>query len=198
MANFPGPEEIRLFYNSIAGGVSYPHVHRFSVDVAGDVAPGLTFADYPLNLKGGSTQTADLFIVDYVDLIADLFRTDTDFIYAELWRYTPDTFDSFFLSAETIGQVGVSAGATVADQQSIITFRSANGGGARLDFRHTVGSEQITRSFPTPNTTINALAAFVCSGASPIKARDNGFLISPIHWLSGLNEALSKKRLRGG
>lgn len=197
MSNFPGPEEIRIFYQCVQNSISYPHVHRFSVDVAGDVAPGEAMSDYPLNLKGGTTQAADAFIDDYVDLIADLFRTDTDFIYAELWRYTPETFDSFFLSAYTIGQVGANAGATIADQQSILTFRSANGGGARLDFRHTVNAEQITRSFPTPNTTINTLAAFVVSDLSPIKARDNGFLIAPIHWLSGLNERLSKKRLRG-
>jgi hypothetical protein len=197
MTNFPGPEEIRLFYSATQGGIVYPHVHRFSVDVAGDVDPGEAMSEYPLNLKGGTTQAADAFIDDYVDLIADLYRTDTDFIYAELWRYVPDTFDSFFLSAHTVGQVGANAGATIADQQSIITFRSANGGGARLDFRHTVGSEQVTRSFPTPNTTINNLAAFVTGSLSPIKARDNGFLIAPIHWLSGLNEHLSKKRLRG-
>lgn len=196
MANFPGEGELRFLYTTVASGVTRSHSHRINVQLTDWETAGQNFSAYDVNVKSGAPIVLQTWVTTYFTYMDDMFHTSATFPTVELWRYTPGTYEAIFWSSYALAGVGAGASAANVDGQNIITFRAAAGGSARLVYMEGIAVPGISQTFPTANAAVNALATYVTSAASAIMARDNSYLISPIRYLPGSNERLTKDRLR--
>lgn len=196
--NYPGPYEIRLFYSTTpVGHPQMTHEQRLNCVVDSSPVPGTDFADITVETRSGANIALDVAVDQWVNLLQPNFHTSSEFVLAELWKYTPDTFDASFISAYEIVEVGTSVGATVVAGQAILSFRTVNGGIMRLNLMesiHAVGQQQ---TFPTSVVVINDIADAIVASTNEWYARDNSYPISRYKFSPGQNEALFKRRFRG-
>jgi hypothetical protein len=196
MANFPGPYELRFLYTTVASGVTRSHSHRVNVILAGAPVAGLAFSGYDVVLRDSTTDDLQTIVDNYFAVMEDVFHTSADFPSVELWKYTPLTYDAAFWAGYALAGSGASASAAIVDGQSILTFRTSNGGSMRLVYMEGIANAGITQTFPTASAQVNAIGAFITSAIAPFVGRDNGYPIAALHYLPGVNEGLTKDRLR--
>lgn len=194
--NYPGPWEIRIAYSVVTTYGTKHHSCRMNVDVDTDPGPGSAFADYDLKSRAGLYYTAESWTDAFVDLMKVLYKADSTIIAAELWKYATGSYNAAFQSAYSIGVAGTNVGTTQSFVQNILTFRSQNGGSARLNFMETCLGAGATDPYPTASTPINDIFDLVTALQSPVIARDGGYLFAPLNYLPGQNERLFKKDLR--
>lgn len=195
--NYPGPYQVRLFYQTIAGGdLTEQHVLQLNVDVDTAADPGDPFDEWVLKSRLGAAPQLDTWVDDLVAVLVPHFKTTSSISRAELWKYTAGSFNAAFQSSYTIGEAGTSTDGVLYDREDIYTFRSTNGGLAKLYLERPIGNIQVTAQFPTGTAIINNLANFITANASPVIARDNGYLFQALNFLAGYNEASFKNRLR--
>lgn len=187
-ANFPGEYEVRLSYQTDEPAVINQHEVRFSMNMVTAGNPGDPFSSFVAAQRVGAGIQLDTWMTSTAALLQPLFNTAVNFQVAELWRYTPLTFDAAFISTFTVALAGTGAAPTVDASQAIITFRSQNGGIMRLDLRGVAIVAGGRESFPTLNASINALAGWLTGATNPVVARDNGFPFSELSYLPGQNE----------
>jgi len=190
--NYPGPWELRIFYNTTSAGKTNNSVMRLNVDVDTPPAPGSPFADYDLKSRSGLVYNAATFTDALILLLKVAFHTSSNFSHAELWKYQTGTFNADFQSSYTIGVAGTSGTATSQLFESITTFRSQNGGSARLHLVQPVYGVNITDTFPFATASMQDIANFLTGLSSPMIARDGGYLFNALHWMVGQNEKLFK------
>jgi hypothetical protein len=191
--NYPGPYEIRIAYVTAEPAPANRHILRLSCEmsIAGD--PGEEFSGWiPEQKDGSAVDTLESHLDALLAILKPMFPATTSFNSAELWEYAPGTFDSIFRSSHSIAEVGSSGTASVDFGQLIITFRSENGGIAKIDVRGSDTPVGNRVGFPTGDTSINALAAHLIAPSSIYVARDGGYLLSALFALPGLNEAAFK------
>lgn len=195
--NYPGSYEVRINYVGNSGGTTYPHQHRFSMEMDAVGDPGDPFTDFfPLGRLTAFTETLADYVDDYIALIQPFFSVPTDIVSAELWEYEPGSFNAAFRSVYALGVNGTSGSTTSQDSQTIITFRGTLGGIVRSDFRHTIFPQAVFQGFPTSLSSVNDFADFIVGNNTPIRARDGGFAFAPHKFLPGNNERMIKNRLR--
>jgi hypothetical protein len=121
--------------------------------------------------------------------------SQADFINAELWSYTPESFDADFVAAYDIGVSGSSGTTSVVAGQVICTFRTQEGGIMKLSLMEavTVAGSPIS---PPYTGSLLALTNAIVLGTSPWLARDTSYAIANIRTYPGQNEALFKKIFR--
>lgn len=191
--NYPGPYEMRISYVTAEPTPANRHVLRLSMEMSIVGDPGEPFSGWiPVQKDGSAVDTLAQHLDALLAILKPMYPAATSFNSAELWQYAPGTFDSIFRSAEVIGEVGTSVTASVEFGQTIITFRSELGGIGKIDLRGSdtpVGNRQ---GFPTGDVSINALAAHLTAGTSIYVARDGGYLLAPLFFLPGTNEAMFK------
>lgn len=195
-ANFPGPFEVRINYTTNAGSLARSHQLRLSMAMNIEADPGDPFSDWTAQSRLGATPQLDTWVDDLVALIAVRYPAATSFVDAELWEYEEGTFNAAFRSSYSIGAVGVSMGTAIPDGQEIYTFRSQNGGSARLNLMEAIGTPGVSVAYPNTATSIDDIMEFITALASPVRARDGGYLFAPLNWHPGTNERLFKKRFR--
>jgi hypothetical protein len=196
VANFPGPYEVRVIYSTAAGGITRFHELRLSMDMSNPADPGDAFDQWTTLSRLGATPQLDTWVDALVVLLQPIYHTSTDFISAELWEYSPASFDAEFRSSYVIGEVGTNASAAVIAGQAILTFRSLNGSHARINLMESSQAIGPTQSYPTSVGVINNLFDFIVAQASPVIARDNGYLFNALKMHPGQNEALFKAHYR--
>jgi hypothetical protein len=194
--NFPGEWEVRINYVAAAGGVFHEHQHRLSLAMSVEGDPGDPFSAWQTLQRNAAAQGLDAWLTDYIAVLDFMFRNDTDFVSAELWRYEAETFNATFYSIEVIGLSGTSALATVEDAQTVYSFRTTTGGVMKSDLRHTVFALAVFESYPFVIADKNTYAEFLSDPTSPVIGRDNGYVFAPLKFLPGTNESETKKRLR--
>lgn len=194
--HYPGTFEVRTFFTTDEPSLIASHEIRWSCEMAAAADPGDPFSDWSVSLRGGGSSPLDTEVDNFMAFLEDMYSTAVDFSHAELWEYSPGTFDSVFRSSYTLGLSGVSASPTVIYSQTILSFRSTLGGIMKLDMRGTDQAKAAKTGFPSPSTAVNNLAAWVASATTPVRARDGGFPMSPLFFLPGLNERAEKKVLR--
>ncbi len=194
--NFPGPWELRWFYQTDEPAVINQHVLRQSVTVTnGPFPPGEDLNNAIFATRAG-TIDYPTWKTNFLDVFKLWFKTTVDIQRVELWQYTPDTFDATFISADPIGVAGTSSQATIPASQSIITFRSQFGGIGKFDVRGTYTAEGPAQSFPTGFNVANGTASLYTSINCPVRARDNGFFIAAIRYMPGRNESAFRRAFR--
>lgn len=197
MPNFDGEYEIRIFYTTVSGGVSLEHRHTFDVQPVEPIAVGAAFADIYASRRDGSSDNALSILIDeYIDLIKPLYKSDTNFVRAELWQYGGSSLDASYKASYPLGVAGDSANSTVPAQQVTVTFRTLGGYILRLQLMESVVGGDTKDPYPFVNVAVKALADYVISDQNFVKARDNTFPIVALNASYGANEKLWRKRFR--
>lgn len=187
--NTKGPYEVRVPYVASDG---FPHTLRLNCIVAGATpAAGTPPEDINLVTRGG-TLNLDSAVEGLMTAVQGRIPSSTHFGGYSLWKIPTGGGDPLFITAgDTISTGGVS-GDMVESQEEIRTYRSANGGIAKICLMDTVvpGKSRI------PLSSSDDITAFVLGTNGWIIARDDGFLVAPINVSMGENEVLFKARHR--
>lgn len=192
--NFPGPYELRIFYSVDARD----HVQKFNVDLTADPDVGTAFSSILAVTKGGGTENLAQVVSDYVGLAVNfLSDTDASFDYAELWKITPFSFDGVYRAAHVIAESGVNATATGPANQVTMTFRTQEGGSARMTLLDTVDTGWKNVSYSQLGAgTAKDLFDYLFSSNSVFLGRDTSYFDAPVKYLVGQNERLFKRVYR--
>lgn len=194
--NYPGPWQIRIFYDALFSGTVYPHVLSMNVDVDADPGAGSPFADYSLPSRSGLFYNAETWTDAVVAVMQPLLHTSSNINRAELWKYDSGSENAAFQSTYDIGVAGTSATATAQDSQSIWSFRSQNGGHAYFEMLHTDQVPAARVAYAAMNARAQDVVDLITATQSPMLARDGGYLFSSIWFLPGSSELYFKKRWR--
>lgn len=196
---YPGPFGLRIFYTMSFSSVPLQHQMELNIDLAGTpVTPGQLFSDYDIKVRAATTQALDAYVDDWVALIRPFFSNagGNSIDRAELWEYTPDSFDASFVSTYDIALAGTSVSSTSPSSQGIFTFRSQNGGIMKISLMETVIPAGPTDFPPLLDAARQDLANFVISLNNGFLARDDGWPFALMAFHPGQNEAVFKKRNR--
>jgi hypothetical protein len=190
--NYPGPYEIR--FTAVAAGFVEDHEFRMSLNLNADPAPGDDFDTIEVLNHDSTTDTLDITTEALLGLIVDIYNTNVAFPLVELWRYTAGTFDAFFISAYApTADQGMAGGGITPASQAILTFRSSNGGIAKLVFNEATITPGVAVPISLAPATILAIALEFAGDHRPFVARDNGRPFAPLRYLPGQNERLWKQ-----
>jgi hypothetical protein len=197
--NFPGPYEVRLYYTTAPSGLpAFTHQARYNVSLFGAVTPGLAFSAYDATPRAGALIPLSTVVDNWVALMRPLIGSGggNTIDYAELWKYTPGTFQATFWGSYGIGLAGTSGGAVVAASQLIQTYRTVEGGIMRINVMEgTLPAAGIDGPPFSPAQTENVRGGII--GASNCwLGRDTSQPMAAIGQYVGQNEALFKKRYR--
>lgn len=197
MPNYDGMWELRFRYTTTPTGMPALE-HRLTLDVrmnqAGDV--GGEFSDFELRQKNGLFISLESYIILLSDVLGDVYNTTSEFGAVELWNYPATSTDATFYSVRTLGLAGTQAGNAQPAQQATMTFRSQNGGIARLQMMEAWFAGNAFEYAPFANPLWSILADFLVAPESPVVARDDGYLVAPLKLSHGQNEKLWRKRYR--
>jgi hypothetical protein len=190
--NYPGPYELRIKYDTQQ--TFGKHVQRLNIELASDPEPGpVTFSELTV-LKNTGQAALDVAVENYLAEFRGHFNTATDIGPIELWKYTPGTFDSDFVTVyEPTIVAGTDGGAVVIAGQAIVTFYTEEGGVLKLNFMESVYSPGPDQSFPTNIGDINNLADWVAGPDGFLLGRDTSRVLARKGFFPGQNEKLWKK-----
>lgn len=136
----------------------------------------------------------DAAVFLYIDLIAPFFPAAANFIVADFWSIATPEDDPIFEYALPIGSVGTNAGAAVANGQACISHRTQGGGILKLYFMECSFSTNLKDEYPFSSAPITALTDYLCDISTGwIVGRDGFHPISPLRFLTKVNDALRKK-----
>lgn len=196
--NFPGPYQLRVFYqvNASPGGV-LDHVLALNLDCSPAPSPGDPFSSITVVASAGTKDLLGVLNALIAVLQPEFNTTTCAFLQAELWKYTPGTFQANYISSETIGLAGTSASASAVATQSIYTFRTIEGGIMKV----TLMEDVYAQDEPIPYTGLTPQSQavvdfFVTGGVDGVffLARDTSYPIAFLKKFPGQNEAIFKRR----
>jgi hypothetical protein len=195
--NFPGPFELRLNYTTQITNVTFGHQARYNVILNPEPSPGTAFADIDIDLRGGGSALLDTYCASWITLIDELYNSTTaTFQNWELWKYTPLSFEASFVSAQDIGVNGSSGAALFAAGQSILSFRTLEGGIMKLNFMESIVSAAASDPAPYTPSGLEAIRTFILGTTNGFLGRDTSYPFASIAHYPGQNEVLFKKRFR--
>jgi hypothetical protein len=191
--NYPGPYEVRINYVV----ASRPHQQRLNVRIDGTPVAGVDdFTTIDALRRDDAPFALDAEVDAWVDLIkVFLPSAGGDIVNAELWKYTPDSFDADFVAAYDISVAGTNGSANTPASQLIWTFRTQEGGIMKVILMDVSTTPGLPVTPPYTGSTL-ALANAIVNGTSPWLARDTSYAIANIAMYPGQNEALFKKIYR--
>lgn len=198
-ANFPGPYQLRLFYNVAPAALpAMDHVLQLNCDPTTDPDIGDAFSTIALNTQAGATTPLDTAVDGLEAVFEDLFSvTDTAIDRAELWKFEPLTFESSFVSTYPIAGAGTDGGNDFSAGQTIYTFRTEEGGFMRVTL-------QEPRLSPGESVLYGNLGAaslafvdyFLAAATNVWLGRDTSYPLVFHKLHPGQSEALFKARFR--
>lgn len=191
MANFPGPYEIEYRLT----GFSAPtreHVMRFNVAASGTPAIGANPNTIDIQKKGGATAKLDVVASALWDYIRLAYAATVVCAGYQFWRYTTGTYAKTFIATGAVTTPAGATGSINVAQETILTFRSANGGIAKIALLEpNISGNSKTALVPNAaGTAVQKIAAYVLSADSPVMARDDAFLINALVDARGENESI--------
>jgi len=195
--NFPGPYEVRLFYTVNHTTGLYTHSARYNVVCAVDPNPGDAFSTISVVKRNTDTVALDVAVDTWVALLQPLFvAAPTAFLYAELWKYDPLSFEASFVSTYDISLAGTGGGSVNPGGQAIFTFRTQEGGVMKVSLMETAIASGGSLPYVSLNAAQGALVDTLTNGTTPWLARDTSYPFAFVQMHPGVNEALYKKRFR--
>jgi len=134
----------------------------------------------------------------WVALMAPLYKSDANFAYAELWKYTDGTFISNFVSAYDISDIGTSGNNTVLAGQEVYVFRTSEGGIMKVNLMETITNFSFKKTAANLTASQADLVAYVIDTAlgNYFMGRDTSYPFAFVAMYPGQNEAIFKKRYR--
>jgi hypothetical protein len=194
--NFPGPYQARLFY-STATALTFDHVQSINFETPEEYDPGESWENIAVVLNAGGNDNLSEQVDAYVALFRALYNGNMTLARAECWKYTEGTNDAVFIASDDIALQGSQGSGTLQTAaESIMTFRTSNGGSARFHWYQSLQSFGAADLPPFSNASYEAIRAYWLSSAGWAVGRDNGRLISAIGLYHGQNEHIFKKIYR--
>lgn len=197
--NFPGPYEFRIFYTvDTSPGGALQHQMRLNFDIDNSPNKGDPFSAFSVKRRSGASATADSVIAALKSLMKPLWKaTDMTIDFAEIWKYTAQTFDAEFWSTLSIGEAATGTGTTTVAGQAMYTFRTIEGGIMRVN----VMEGQAAVSEPIVYADMSAadqnfVNHFTEAAGSWYLARDTSYPLAFLREFPGQNEAIFKARYR--
>lgn len=195
--NFPGPYEVRVFYDTIVNTITLTHSLRLSFVVdPPEPEPGDLWSTIFMLRRGGTNVALDVEMDDLAAHLKALFHTSSELLYAELWKYEDQSFDASFVSAYGLSIAGTSGTATVTAGQSIYSFRTLEGGSMRLNLMESIVAAGGVKGYSDLSGAEQALVNHIQSATTPWVGRDTSYPFVFTRAFPGQNEALFKKRFR--
>lgn len=197
MPAYDGVFELRFSYSvPVAGQVTLPHQHTIDVNVQGFPDVGTAFADIILIQKNSGEIQLNTWVELYMTRLQPFFSTGTEFSVVELWQYPLTGTNATWVSVYDLGIAGTSGSPANPAQQSTLTIRSAAGGILRHQLMEVVFLGQGQENPPFAQSEVTNLVTFLTDVQSPVRARDDGYLVAPLRWSLGQNEKVWRKRYR--
>src|SRR5262245_35221680 len=188
---YPGPYEVEIVYTVAA----LQHKQRLNCDVTTAQNIGDPLTSVNLKTRGGTPIIAATAIQAWVDLSKQLYGSSGQFLLANLWKYTANSFEKTFVGTMDLATVGSNAGSNVLASQRTLTYRTQVGGKFRVTYLEGVFStpQQIV---PPTSGIGNTIDVFLRGNACWIIGRDGYYPAASIWLLDGQNEATFRKRYR--
>ena len=194
--NFPGPYELRIQYIVSVSGVPLSHEQRLNLDLVGSPAPGTLFPDIDVVLNGQPAIALDTYVDAWVALLQPFFHTSATITLAELWQYTPLSFEASYVSTYDISTAGTSTAAPEPAGQLIWSFRTIEGGTMKISLMEASRPAGVSRQYALMITEEQALSDFITGVGNGFLARDTSFPFAVVAIHPGRNEAVFRKRFR--
>lgn len=195
--NYPGPYQLRVFYNSSFNGVIYDHVATLNIDLDAEFTPGDDFDTVDVMLRNDTTLQLDTFTDNLVTEMQPFLNSGVaNILRAELWKYASGSYDAAFQSVYDISLTGTSGSAVVPDSQTIWSMRSQAGGHGFFEILHTSIAAGAKVSYAAAPAIAQSMFNFLAGAATGCLARDGSYFFSPLYYLPGASEHFFKKRLR--
>lgn len=188
--NSLSPGFVRLRYL----GSSLTHIQTIPVIPVGVPVIG----DEPdFATKSTVNKTMSECIDAYVNVFKAVMGPTVTIVDAEFWYQATPEDDPYWVFTYPIGVVGTSGTASVPERQSVISYRTGQGGLAfhyMMEVNGSIAGSQ-RQNFPTNSTAVNAVNAFLVGTDSFFVGRDGAFFITPVWWTTKNNDAIRKKVL---
>lgn len=197
--NFPGPNQLRIYYTVDAGGLgNMSHVLQLNFDTSVSPTPGDAFADIDVLRRDAGANTLANVTDALVALLVPLFDVeDATLDYAECWDFVAGTFDARYISSYTIGEAGTSAGAAIPAAQTIYSFRTLEGGSMLVSLMESNTSAGASAGYADINQDNKDFVDFMIHVANAsFLGRDTSYPVAFTRIHPGVNEALFKARYR--
>lgn len=198
-SNFPGPYQLRMYYDVAPGAfANVTHRMTMNIDVTNSPSPGTPFSGIDVSRRVGIDVALDTVASELQGVTRPLMSTaDALITYAELWKYTPGTFDAQYISTYDISLAGLSGSAGRVTGVQIYTWRTAEGGIMQIYLMETVdtGNDQVAYNNLGADDT-NFMDFFYEDATSYALGRDTSHPLVPLRMSASRHEALFKQRFR--
>lgn len=176
------------------------HKLRMTVQAIGSPAAGTPANAIDIAKKDTTTAKLDVVANQAWSFFRLMYPSAISASSFTLWYWVTNNVRDFVSSGTLTTPTGGTAGAVQPAQQTMLTFRSGNGGIAKFAFIEPyIGGD--TRQALTPNaagTPAQRIAAYLLSGDSPAQSLSNGFLVAALRDSKGQNEAVWRLLYRSG
>jgi hypothetical protein len=189
---YPGPYEVELFY--VEGSIT--HVQRLNCNIVAEGVVGDPFANFSVATKAGASLALSIAVSDYVAVARTLMAPTANFTVANLYKYTPESYDKAFLATNDINLVGTGAGTVQLNHQTMWTFTTQLGNNMRLTLLDDISTSNARIPIRDGTVAQQNMATYVLGNTSWILARDGSYGAGRLNVVGGQNEALFKRRNR--
>lgn len=194
---FPGPFEVRIPYIVTLGGSPLLHTQRLNCDPTTDPAVGTAFSSINLNTRSGGTRALDDAVDAWVAILAALYTSGTCSIQpAQLFKYTPDTFETTFISDYTPAAPSFGSGPALDSLESIYTFTTFLGHKMKIVFLEANNDQGDAIAYGDMFADQKAPVDYLLADDAPWIARDNSFAHTFHLLFPGQSEVTFKQRHR--
>lgn len=182
------PGFIKLFYNSNG----HNHVDTIPIRFSGTPIPGTM----PNLLDAGdNVVTALVGLTAYITALKPLLHTSAAYTGYEVYSKAIG-FDPLFVFGDDLNIPGTSAVAAVPDSEAVFTFRTAQGGVAKVYVMEGSSATNLRVAARTGAAGVVGTVTTFMLGSTNIRiGRDTAKIISGIYFTTKINDALRKKRV---
>lgn len=175
----------------------FQHELTVNCDVIGTPSPGASPLDVTLRTRSGTGGVLSGAANAFWDAVRPMFGTNTLAATYTLWKVGVTNTEREFVSAGTLTNANGLSGTAEPAQQATFTFRSGNGGIAKVVLiePNAIGNTRIPLASAL-NAAVAAVRTWVLSDDSFLMARDRSFPVAPMNYSLGQNEKIFKRRFR--
>lgn len=181
------PGYVKMTYS----GVLFPHHMTIPVYYDGAITPG---SEPDIVLKNTTTQSVSEMLADFLTHIVPFFPDTVLFGLAEAHAVNADTGEDTFIYSWNADTVGSGATARVPCLQLVMTLKSKIGSLYRLYLMEPSYDPNIKSLPPFSDGAADSLADYLTGDLSPIWARKNAYLFTPVSLISKYNDKLRRQQ----
>jgi len=179
------PAFVKIRYTSNG----HPHDQVLPVSAT----PAAAGASFTIPNRGGSPVDWATAVDAYVVVMKAIFAAESSIDFAELFELEATTAPPSFLASHPIGVAGTHGAAPVPFAQVVVPFKGLGGGGMRPYYLETPYPNEIRESYPSGDTALDALIAWVLGANDVFCTRGGGFPAASLGFVTKINDELRKR-----